>query len=193
MEHEEFKIVMLGGGGSGKNEFATRNWREPSNDYDPTIEDSYRQAAMVDDIPCIIDLLDTSGKAEFSSMQDQWMREGNGYLIFYSIVSRSTFDEAIMLRDKILRAKESMNEPMIFVGTKIELEDQRQVSKSEVQELIEKWNNDYCKVHEISSKSDDDYKRVLHDLIRLCRKKNTSNSNQENSNANSSGGCCNIL
>merc|ERR1712087_821976 len=49
---------------------------------------------------------DTAGQEEFSSMQDQGMREGQAFLVVYSITSRTTFDEAIIMREKILRCKE---------------------------------------------------------------------------------------
>lgn len=36
-----------------------------------TIEDSYRKQVMIDDQPALLDILDTAGQEEFSSMQDQ--------------------------------------------------------------------------------------------------------------------------
>merc|ERR550525_2062566 len=62
---------------------------------------------MIDDETALLDILDTAGQEEFSSMQDQWMRDGQGFLLVYNITSRTSYDEAIQLHDKILRAKES--------------------------------------------------------------------------------------
>ena len=39
----------------------------------------------MDDKPCVLDILDTAGQDEYSQMQDQWMREGKGFLIVYAI------------------------------------------------------------------------------------------------------------
>jgi GTPase KRas protein len=40
-------------------------------EYDPTIEDSYRKNTVVDDTPAVLDILDTAGQEEYASMQDQ--------------------------------------------------------------------------------------------------------------------------
>ena len=110
---QEYKIVVLGGGGVGKSALTIRlvtdNFLE---EYDPTIEDSYRKSVVIDEKACLLDILDTAGQEEFSSMQDQWMREGQAFLVVYSITSRTTFDEAIIMREKILRCKEEEEPPM---------------------------------------------------------------------------------
>ncbi len=113
---QEYKIVVLGGGGVGKSaltiRLVTNNFLE---EYDPTIEDSYRKSVVIDETACLLDILDTAGQEEFSSMQDQWMREGQAFLVVYSITSRTTFDEAIIMREKILRCKEEEEPPMYVI------------------------------------------------------------------------------
>ena len=113
--------VVLGGGGVGKSALTIRLVTDNFLDeYDPTIEDSYRKNATIEEnvsgvtnkVSVIMDILDTAGQEEFSSMQDQWMREGKGFLLVYNITSRQSFDEIAMLRDKILRAKDEEKVPM---------------------------------------------------------------------------------
>eukprot|EP00968_Pinguiococcus_pyrenoidosus_P011283 scaffold903_cov262-Pinguiococcus_pyrenoidosus.AAC.18 len=74
---EDYKLVVLGGGGVGKSALTIRlitdNFLE---EYDPTIEDSYRKTMKIDGIEAVLDILDTAGQEEYSSMQDQWIREG---------------------------------------------------------------------------------------------------------------------
>ena len=73
----EYKLVVLGGGGVGKSALTIRLVTDNFLDeYDPTIEDSYRKQVMIDDETALLDILDTAGQEEFSSMQDQWMRDG---------------------------------------------------------------------------------------------------------------------
>lgn len=81
----------------------------------PPTEDSYRKQVMIDDETALLDILDTAGQEEFSSMQDQWMRDGKGFLLVYSIVSRATFEEVSNLHDKILRTKDSDKVPMYVI------------------------------------------------------------------------------
>jgi len=78
----EYKIVVLGGGGVGKSALTIRLVTDNFLDeYDPTIEDSYRKQVDVDGKSALLDILDTAGQEEFSSMQDLWMREGKGFFI----------------------------------------------------------------------------------------------------------------
>lgn len=35
--------------------------------YDPTIEDSYRKQVVIDDQPCILEVLDTAGQEEYTA------------------------------------------------------------------------------------------------------------------------------
>ncbi len=46
----------------------------------------------------MLDILDTAGQEEYSSMRDQYMRTGQSFLLVYSITDRRTFEEAIQMR-----------------------------------------------------------------------------------------------
>ena len=56
------------------------------------------------------------------------MRTGEGFLLVYSITSRSSFDEISTLYQHILRVKEVDSFPVIIVGNKCDLVYERQVS-----------------------------------------------------------------
>lgn len=58
-----------------------------------TIEDSYRKQIVVDQDTCFLEILDTAGQDEFDSMRDQYIRNGHGFLLVYSVTTRSSFDE----------------------------------------------------------------------------------------------------
>jgi hypothetical protein len=58
-------------------------------------------------------------------MQTNYMSHGEGFLLVYSIDSHSSFEELAQLYEQMLRVKDSF--PMIVVGTKCDLEFQRQV------------------------------------------------------------------
>ncbi len=46
----------------------------------------------------MLDILDTAGQEEYSSMRDQYMRTGQSFLLVYSITDRRSFEEAIQMR-----------------------------------------------------------------------------------------------
>ena len=66
------RVVVLGHGGVGKSSLTLRlitdNFME---EYDPTIEDSYQKSVVVDGESTVLNVLDTAGQEEYSSMQDQ--------------------------------------------------------------------------------------------------------------------------
>ena len=64
----------------------------------------------------MLDILDTAGQEEYSSMQDQWFRQGQGFLVVYSVVNRKSFNEVTPLRQKIERIKDSKDIPMVLVS-----------------------------------------------------------------------------
>ena len=91
------------------------------DEYDPTIEDSYRKQVTIDDETCLLDILDTAGQEEYSAMRDQYMRTGQGFILVYAITSRSSFDEIVTFKDQILRVKDKDRVPMVLVGNKCDL------------------------------------------------------------------------
>jgi len=166
----EYKVVVLGGGGVGKS--ALTIWLVIDNfldEYDPTIEDSYRKQVMIDEESALLDILDTAGQEEFALMQDQWMRDGKGFLLVYNITSRPTFDEVIVLHEKILRTKDTDKVPMVLVGNKCDLKDERQVEYNEGQDLAKKWG---CQFFETSAKIKLNNETCFYELVREIRKAN---------------------
>ena len=90
----EYRIVVVGGGGVGKSAITIQFIQNYFiNEYDPTIEDSYRKQVCIDGETCMLDILDTAGQDEYSAMRDQYMRTGQGFLLIYAITSRGSFDE----------------------------------------------------------------------------------------------------
>eukprot|EP01083_Nonionella_stella_P068061 180462_1 len=168
----EYKIVVLGGGGVGKSALTIRLVTDDFLDeYDPTIEDSYRKQVQIDKMPALLDILDTAGQEEFSSMQDQWIREGKGFLLVYSITSRTTFLQIDDLRDKILRTKDLDEDvayriPIVIAGNKCDLEHDRKVQRQEGEALAAKFK---CAFYETSAKTKVNNVEAFYKIVRLIR------------------------
>eukprot|EP01084_Bolivina_argentea_P070851 128833_1 len=140
-EIQEYRVVVLGAGAVGKStltiRFLTDNFLD---EYDPTIEDSYRKQITLDDEPILLDILDTAGQEEFKSMRDQWIRDGHGFLLVYAINSAHTFQEINKLREHIFQSKDCESAPIVIAGNKCDLEEERQVSTAEAQQLADYWD-----------------------------------------------------
>ncbi|CAI5777800.1 ras-related protein Rap-1A [Podarcis lilfordi] len=137
--------------------------------YDPTIEDSYRKQVEVDCQQCMLEILDTAGTEQFTAMRDLYMKNGQGFALVYSITAQSTFNDLQDLREQILRVKDTEDVPMILVGNKCDLEDERVVGKEQGQNLARQWCN--CAFLESSAKSKINVNEIFYDLVRQINRK----------------------
>ena len=64
---------------------------------------------------------------QFTAMRDLYMKNGQGFVLVYSITAQSTFNDLQDLREQILRVKDTDDVPMVLVGNKCDLEDERVV------------------------------------------------------------------
>eukprot|EP01103_Thecamoeba_quadrilineata_P005864 TRINITY_DN15615_c0_g1_i1.p1 TRINITY_DN15615_c0_g1~~TRINITY_DN15615_c0_g1_i1.p1 ORF type:complete len:189 (-),score=48.07 TRINITY_DN15615_c0_g1_i1:84-650(-) len=164
----EYKLVIVGGGGVGKSALTIQFIQNHFIDeYDPTIEDSYRKQVTIDNETCMMDILDTAGQEEYSAMRDQYMRTGRGFLCVYSVTSRTSFDEVAILREQILRVKDLDQVPLVVCGNKADLESQRQVTKTEGVDLAKSFG---CPFFETSAKARINVEEVWFELVREIRK-----------------------
>jgi len=187
----EYKLVIVGGGGVGKSALTIQLIQNHFIDeYDPTIEDSYRKQVTIDEETCLLDILDTAGQEEYSAMRDQYMRTGQGFLCVYSITAKSTFDEITSFREQILRVKDKDKVPMILVGNKCDLEHERQVTTMEGQELSRNFG---CPFLETSAKSRVNVEESFYQLVREIRKEVKGSSDGPSGKKTKKNKGCNIL
>uniref|UniRef100_A0A6B2FZM6 Ras-like protein (Trinotate prediction) n=1 Tax=Myxobolus squamalis TaxID=59785 RepID=A0A6B2FZM6_MYXSQ len=81
-------FVRQNSGGVGKTALVTQFIQNQfSDEYDPTIEDTFRKQIMIDGKPALLDIMDTAGQEEFSSLQDGYIRQGNMYVLVFALDS----------------------------------------------------------------------------------------------------------
>jgi len=164
---QEYKLVVVGGGGVGKSALTIQLIQSHFVDeYDPTIEDSYRKQCTIDGEQTLLDVLDTAGQEEYSAMREQYMRTGEGFLLVYSINSRNSLEELSSFYEQILRVKDSENVPVLIVGNKCDLEIERQVSYDEGKALANRFG---CKFIETSAKQRINVEEAFYDLVRTIK------------------------
>ncbi|ONH69109.1 Ras-like protein 1 [Cyberlindnera fabianii] len=169
---KEYKLVVVGGGGVGKSALTIQFIQSHFVDeYDPTIEDSYRKQVAIDDEVALLDILDTAGQEEYSAMREQYMRTGEGFLLVYSVTERESFNELSTFYQQILRVKDTDSVPILLVGNKSDLAQERAVSFEEGEKLAKQFN---CEFLETSAKQGINVDQAFHDLVRTIRAKNES-------------------
>jgi GTPase SAR1 family protein len=103
----------------------------------------------------------------------------------YSIIAQSTFNDLPDLREQILRVKDCDDVPMVLVGNKCDLAEQRVISTEQGDELARKFGG--CAFLEASAKNKINVEQIFYDLIRQINRKNPSLG--QGKKEKSKGGC----
>jgi len=161
---QDIKIVVLGTGGVGKSALTVQFVQGIFVDkYDPTIEDSYRKPFEVDGEQKVLEILDTAGTEQFTAMRDLYMKNGHGFVLVYSITATSTFNDLTDLKEQILRVKDCETVPLVLVGNKCDLKDQRQITTDQGEQLSKQMN---CSFLEASAKDRINVDNVFVEVVR---------------------------
>jgi GTPase KRas protein len=157
--------------------------------YDPTIEDSYRKQVQIDGQSCVLEVLDTAGQEEYTALRDQWIRDGEGFVLVYSISSRPSFARIQKFYKQIQRVKESSQSgsptypgsplsnssggsgfgppPVMLVGNKCDRVTEREVSTQEGYSLAKELGCDFV---EASAKNCINVEKAFYDVVRQLRR-----------------------
>ncbi|CAK1365034.1 hypothetical protein CBER1_04882 [Cercospora berteroae] len=174
----EYHIAVLGSGGVGKScltmQFVQGVFVER---YDPTIEDSYRKHIDVDGRHVVLEIMDTAGTEQFTAMRDMYMRLGQGFLLVFSITSASSLRELVELREQIVRTKNDPSFPIVLVGNKSDLEEDRAVSRAKAFQLSQSWGN--IPYYETSARRATNINEVFIDVCRQIIRKDLAKARPE--------------
>ncbi|TWU74602.1 Ras- protein rsr1 [Metarhizium rileyi] len=80
---------------------------------------------------------------QFVAMRDLYMKTGQGFLLVFSITSPSSLSELAGLREEIIRIKDDENVPMVIVGNKADLEENRVVPRAKGFSISQRWGAPY--------------------------------------------------
>lgn len=204
-----YKLVVLGDGGVGKTaltlqviqllpfqqitskfcvQLCMNHFLET---YDPTIEDSFRKQVVIEKQSCMLEILDTAGQEEYSSLSDQWIRNGEGFVLVYSVTSRDSFSRIGKIHTQIQRVTDSANAapspkmhgvkipcemgsqptpgpaPVTLIANKIDLFTERVVSSQEGSALAKQLGCDFV---EASAKSCINVDKAFFDVVGHLRR-----------------------
>ena len=100
------------------------------------------------------------------------MKTGQGFLLVFSITSLSSFTELHELRDQIVRIKDDPLIPLVIVGNKSDLEEDRAVSRSRAFQVSQSWNNAHY--YETSARRRNNVDEAFVDLCRQIIRKDVA-------------------
>uniref|UniRef100_A0A3Q1EZM1 RAS related n=2 Tax=Acanthochromis polyacanthus TaxID=80966 RepID=A0A3Q1EZM1_9TELE len=111
-------------------------------------------------------VLDTAGQEEFGAMREQYMRSGEGFLLVFALNDRGSYHEVQKFHTQILRVKDRDDFPMVLVGNKADLEQQRVISREDAQAFARENRIYYM---EASAKNRYNVDEAFLELVRIIR------------------------
>lgn len=122
----------------------------------------------MDGVISLIEVLDTAGQEEYTALRDQWIRDGEGFLLVYSIASRNTFERIRKFVDQIQRVKDLDLDsvPMLLVGNKCDKLLEREVSMADGVALAQVLR---CEFMETSAKTSQNVEAAFYGCVRRIR------------------------
>jgi Ras-related protein Rap-2C len=92
-------------------------------------------------VPAILEILDTAGTEQFASMRDLYIKNGQGFIIVFSLTSRQSFEDVKSIREQILRVKGYDEVPIVLAANKCDLceVENREVTTEEGCQLANEW------------------------------------------------------
>lgn len=187
----DYKLVVVGGGGVGKSALTIQLIQGHFlEEYDPTIEDSYRKQCVVDNEVCYLDILDTAGQEEYAALRDQYMRAGKGFMLVYSITDKNSLKELNTFREQILRVKDVDHAPMVIIGNKCDLESERAVPTAEGSTQAKNWGIPFF---EGSAKARINVEESFFELVREVRKETAKENSSSTVGAAKKKKTCMVL
>ncbi|CAK5275676.1 unnamed protein product [Mycena citricolor] len=103
--------------------------------YYPTIESTFAKTVNFKGADYDCEILDTAGQDEFSILNSKHAIGIHGYVLVYSVTSRTSFEMIQIVYDKIIDFCGVTNIPCVIVGSKVDLGASRQVNADEGQKL----------------------------------------------------------
>ena len=167
---EEYKVAILGAGGVGKSALTLRIISGTfTPNYMPTIEDYYRHETNVQGVgSCVVEILDSGGTEQFSSMRQLYISSSQCFAIVYAIDDKDSLAEATSIYQEIVDLKPPGLAKVVLVGNKCDLTGSwREVSFQEGMQAARGMNN--APFVETSAKDDIHVQELFTRLVYLAR------------------------
>lgn len=116
-----------------------------------------------------LSVVKSTGLELTSHLRELYMREAQGFLLVFSITSLSSLQELAELREQIVNVKNDPYVPIVLVGNKSDLEEDRMVSRSRAFAVSQAWGN--VPYYETSARRKQNVSEVFVDVCRQIIRK----------------------
>jgi small GTP-binding protein len=164
-EHLSINLITLGNTEVGKTAYLIRN---TENKFKPSlstvgIDMRNKKIELENGKKVNVKFYDTSGQERYHSLSANFIKRADGIILMYDITNRESFDAISRWWHDIKEHKEN-DFPVILVGNKCDLENERKVKKEEGESKSKEYN---AKFYEVSNKDGTNVDESSRELIKI--------------------------
>ncbi|KAJ3433258.1 gtp-binding protein rheb [Anaeramoeba flamelloides] len=164
------KVVVLGSKGVGKTSIIQRFVSDGfSQEYTPTIENTFQKKLTYNGLKYDLTLVDTRGQDKYATSITSYTGATDGFVLVYNVCDIKSFELVSTLNEEI--QFETGGTALIVVGNMTDLGSERQVSREQGEKLAENLN---CEFIECSAKDNININKVFLAILEEIEKGNGS-------------------
>lgn len=177
-QENTIKIIILGSSSVGKTCILQRGFENEFNQNAlSTIGIDFKTKFFkFDDTKIKVNYIDTAGQEKFRAISVNYLKGTDGAVLVFDITKKETYQLIGTWLDDI-NNNNKMSIGKMLIGNKADLEDEREVSKEEGEQLAKLLD---CKYYETSAKTGQNVNEALDEIARttyLIWKKSNENRN----------------
>jgi len=162
---KRLQLVLLGRPCVGKSTltimFIDKKFLE---NYDPTIERNYSQDIVVNEQSYELNVCDSAGLDEQSQIYTKYLAS-DGFILVYSITDRQSFDLVKTIYERINDELNGEKKPIILIGNKSDMSEQRRVEFEEGKMLAHSWGASFMETSaKIGNNVDDLFVSLVNEI-----------------------------
>ena len=177
-----FKILLIGDLGVGKSCVILRYVEGdfPGNIMSSIGVDFKTKQIELDDHSIKMQIWDTAGHEKFRTITTSYYKSAQAIIILYDITQKSSFDH---IRNWITEIDKFGKQGVlkVIVGNKLDLENNRKISKEDAENLALKYGS---KLWEVSAKDNTNIEEMFVDTIKTLLEKNSKIISESSSMGN---------
>ena len=147
-----YKVILVGDSGVGKTCLLSMYVKGVIEQTIPTIAVEFctKEIELYDGTKIKVQLWDTAGQERFKSLAMTYYRKAYGILLLFDVTKRSSFNACKNYLEEV-RINSDKKCVIYLVGNKIDLADERQITKEEAEDFAKKENIKYIETSAIKN------------------------------------------
>ena len=178
------QILLIGDSSVGKTSLIQRYvngiFKDEKDVYLPTVGlDFYTKYEIINNMNVLVNLWDTAGQERFKSLTPNYFKNAEGVILTYDITKTESFENLKYWMNSIETnlGDKKIFIPIIIVGNKLDMEDMREITKENADNLSKEYNYKYF---ETSAKTGEGVDDAFRDLVNQILEKSDKFEEERN-------------